>query len=91
MELKVFGDSKVIVDWENEKYDFQAINLSNWMKKTRLLISQFDSITSNHIYRIFNKDADALSKEVIGDFSGFILFSKWVDESLIDSGIYSVF
>ena len=49
--------------------------------------AQFGSISFWH----FTLEVDLLSKLAIGDISGFVLFSKFLDGSLIDSDSYYVF
>ena len=69
----------------------QSLHFYNWMRKIRALIQPFQGISFRHIYRIFNEEADSLSKESIGEMDGIIQFSKFVDVALVDAGQYSCF
>jgi ribonuclease HI len=62
-KLKVFGDSKDIIDWINNICILKANHLEGWKYRTKELSSQFQEINYNHIFRDFNKEADLLSKQ----------------------------
>jgi ribonuclease HI len=73
--LHVIGDSKVIIDWINNKSSLQSIHVEGWKQKTQQLALSFSDITFRHLPRSFNSEADALSKralkQVIGRLSIF--------------------
>ena len=54
LELRVVGDSKDVIDWENGKNSMRSLNLSHWMKRVQMVIQHFASISFSHIYRNFN-------------------------------------
>ena len=37
-EIRVFGDSKVIIDWEKNAYEINILHLPAWLKRTHSLI-----------------------------------------------------
>ena len=58
------------------------ISLSNWCWRTKKLISSFDHIDINHIYREINHEVDTLSKEAsIGD-EGFLYWEEYIENKL---------
>jgi len=60
-KLMVAGDSKVTIDWINDKSNLNLIYLSNWKVKIRRLRTGFETINFMHIHRQFNKVVDNLS------------------------------
>ena len=65
LELKVFGDSKTIIDWINEVVVLIVLELNYWCTRTKLLCFSFESFKCQHIYREHNKIVDGLSKEAL--------------------------
>jgi ribonuclease HI len=47
--IHVIGDSKVIIDWLDQKGKLQAINVEDWKKRTKDLIQFFNGISFHHI------------------------------------------
>jgi ribonuclease HI len=78
-EIQVLGDSKVVIDWLNEKGRLQASAIECWKLRIKELIKNFQEISFAHIFREFNKEADFLSKQAIQEPEGRITFFKWVD------------
>jgi ribonuclease HI len=60
-KIQILGDSKVIIDWINQKGNLQAVNIEGWKLKTKDLVSKFEDISFQHIFREHNKEADQLS------------------------------
>lgn len=58
MEIKVYVDSKVIIDWINEK----TISLNSWFDKIKELVYTFSRISFEHIYRDHNVQADFIKE-----------------------------
>jgi len=69
-KLKVFGDSKVIIDWLNNGCTLNANHLEGWKYKTKEISSHFQEINFIHIFRYFNKKAYLLSKQGLLGFRG---------------------
>ena len=76
--LNIFGDSAVIINWENFHASLDPLDLSHWCMDTRRLICCFPHLSFSHTYREHNQLADKLSKSALsltpgcGDFSEFL-------------------
>jgi hypothetical protein len=57
-QLQVLGDSKTVIDWLNFKSNLQVSSLVGWMDKIQDLITFFNTIRFDHIYREENEEAD---------------------------------
>jgi ribonuclease HI len=62
--LQVFGDSLIIINWENGVHRCHISRLVPILEDVIRIKSLFDSISFTHIYRERNQLADELSKEV---------------------------
>ena len=62
MQLQVFGDSKMVVDWVNMKIQINAPHLQQLMKAIERLLEFFIGFRIAHIYRELNMEVDDLSK-----------------------------
>jgi ribonuclease HI len=47
--LQVMGDSKVIIDWLNQKANLHAIDIEGWKRRTKAMITNFQEISFHHI------------------------------------------
>jgi ribonuclease HI len=83
--LQVFGDSRVIIDWINQKSKLHSIQIEGWKDKTLNLSKLFRDINFRHFSRIHNKEADVLSKRALGEKAGRL--SVFHCENGIDSPI----
>ena len=70
--IQIYGDSKVLIDWDSNDNNVNILPLLTWMKNTMLLISNFKDIYFSHVYRKQNQLADPLSKKVLQVEEGFI-------------------
>ena len=61
--IKVNGDSKVVIDWINEKNRLQVVSLNSWFEKIKELVLTFLKISFLHIYREHDMVVDSLSKK----------------------------
>jgi len=77
-KIQVLGDSKVIIDWLNQKSNLQTIDIEGWKHKTKDLITFFQGISFHHIYMDFNKEANLLSKQALLESEGILSFYQWV-------------
>jgi ribonuclease HI len=77
--LQVLGDSKIVVDWLNHKCNHFVSSLLGWMEKIRILVTLFNDIKFNDIYREENVEEDTLSKKSLQVLEGRIHFNKWQD------------
>jgi ribonuclease HI len=79
--LHVMGDSKVIIDWLNSKWNLQAINIEGWKTRIREQMAAFQGINFHHIYRESNKEVDFLSKRALSSPKGRLTYFTWDEES----------
>jgi len=63
LNLNIYGDSKIVIDWFNNNAACHTHTLSCIMDEINLLKAQFTDISCYHIYREHNSSADQLSKE----------------------------
>jgi ribonuclease HI len=73
--LQVFGDSLIIINWENGVHRCHISRLVPILEDVMHIKSFFDSISFTHIYRERNQLADRLSKEVAQ-----LAFGQWYIE-----------
>lgn len=73
------GDSRIIIDWLNNKGKLQVLALDYWKEKIRDLIKKFEEISFEHIFRESNAEADHLSKTTLQHQEGLMSYNKWVD------------
>jgi ribonuclease HI len=76
-ELLLLGDSKLIIDWLNGRADFHVAELASWKERTWEATKQIQHLTSSHIYREENLEADRLSKKALYMPPGHISFTRW--------------
>jgi ribonuclease HI len=75
--IRVMGDSRVIIDWLSSKGRLQVSALEGWKNRILILIKKFQNISFHHVYRHFNTEADSLSKQALGEPEGQISFVRW--------------
>jgi len=69
-KLQAMGDSKVIIDWLNDRGQLQTSSIEGWKIRTKDLLKNFQAISFHHIYREFNKEADKISKQALLEHEG---------------------
>jgi ribonuclease HI len=77
--LQVYGDSKIVIDWLNNRGKLQVISLVRWKDRIKELTKSFNTISFSHIYREQNKEADFLSKKAIQMQEGKISYNQWIE------------
>ena len=60
--LHIYGDSKMVVDWVNNKIQIKAPHLQQLHRAIRRLLDSFSSLCITNVYKGLNTDADQLSK-----------------------------
>jgi len=85
------GDSKIIIDWFNGDSALNAMHLQHWKEKVWDIRSRFSSIQFFHIHRIYNSEADRLSKLGLTSDLGKLFVQEFVDEVLISSTTFALF
>jgi ribonuclease HI len=81
--LIVLGDSRVVIDWINQKSNLRSVHIEGWKLKTQALSKHFTDIRFHHFSRSFNNEADALSKKALNAEAGRL--SIFHSDSGIDS------
>ena len=69
-QLQILGDSRVIIEWINHKCNLSTVNIEGWKQKTLELAKNFKDLSVHHIYRVHNKEVDALSKRALTEIEG---------------------
>ena len=55
------------------------------------LNESFMHLSFSHIYREYNKEVDALSKEVVGNIDGRLHFEEYIEDVIINKGVLKLF
>jgi ribonuclease HI len=76
-KIHILGDSKVIIDWINQKSQLNAVNIEGWKIKTLELARNMKNSSYKHIYREHNKEADLLSKRALKELKGRLSVFHW--------------
>jgi ribonuclease HI len=79
ISLQVLGDSKLILDWVNDKNSMENSVLQPLTEKLREVKNQFNSVSFHHMYRELNEFADQLSKEALTLHEGLVITSEWIE------------
>jgi ribonuclease HI len=75
--IQVLGDSKVVIEWLDQKGKLQAINIEGWKSRIKDMIPTFKGIYFQHIFREANGEADQLSKQALTASKGRISYFTW--------------
>jgi len=78
-DFHVIGDSKIVIDWLNDKGSLQEISIDCWKDGIKELFKFFSSITFAHAYKEENLEANILSKKALTAHPRAIAYNKWVD------------
>ena len=81
----------MVINWEKAKASVKSLDLSHWLDRILLKKKEFSWISFDHVYREFNKDADDLSKMVLGDMDGLIHYSFVLEGVVIEAGSLDFF
>jgi ribonuclease HI len=79
-DIQIIGDSKIVIDWLNNKGKLQVSSLLGWMDRVRELHTTFRHISYKHTLREHNKEVDALSKTALQKQVGLFTYNHWLDE-----------
>jgi hypothetical protein len=63
--LQVFGESKLLMDWENGKSNISNLDLGPIFHRIMEKKIFFGDVSFDHVYRDFNPKVDQLSKEAL--------------------------
>ena len=78
-EIHIYGDSKVVIDWANEKSTIRAPPLQHLLAEIQTLKLNFRRISFGHVYRELNMEADALSKQALAYQPGLMETEEVLD------------
>jgi len=67
-ELKVYGDSQLVIKQMRGEYKVKSENLYPLYTEAKVLEANFDVIIYEHIYRKYNARADQLANEALDDY-----------------------
>jgi ribonuclease HI len=84
--LQVFGDSMLIINWENGVQRCHISRLVPIYEEVLRIINVFDSISFTHLYREQNQLADRLSKE-----ASQLEYGRWYIEEQSAVGIHGFY
>ena len=84
--LSIYGDTFVIINWENDNVTLFVLDLDGWCEKIKSLKSSFLSLEFQHVYREHNQIADFLSKEALILAIGKLSHSEFFDGYMIGGG-----
>ena len=59
--IKCFGDSEVIIDWDKNIHGIKILLLSSWNNQPRMMINHFENISFSQVLREHNVLYDLLS------------------------------
>ena len=77
--LHVYGDSSVIINWENDKEKISALNLDAQCHNIASLKAHFLSIEFQHVYRENNEKEYKLYKEVLSMATILLSFTEYCE------------
>ena len=75
----VYGDSSVIINWENEKEALSSLDLDAWCLNIVELKAYFLTLDFQHVYGEHNERADILSKEVLSMATDLLSFTEYYE------------
>ena len=81
----VWGDSQVVINWENTNAVLNVLDMVHWCERDVALKSSFLSLNFSQIYREHNSSADALSKEALFLHMGILSYFEILDGEMIRS------
>ena len=89
--LHIFGDSLVIINWENNKASLSSLELGHWCESIRHMIDSFPLLDIRHVYREYNMRVDSLSKDVMSLAQGHFSFIETYKKIIIGGGDLQLF
>jgi ribonuclease HI len=79
LRLQILRDSKVIIDWLNDRARLQSSSKEGWKDRIKDFIKSFQDISFEHFYKEFNIEANNLSKMVLQEPIAMITYSQWTN------------
>ena len=75
-DLLLLGDSKIVIEWLNQKGTIQVVALERWKERIKNTLIYFRNITFAHIFKEKNQKADILSKVTLTNIRGSIAYNQ---------------
>lgn len=91
IDIKLFGDSKLIIDWITGKAIVKNSMLLQWGERTLECKRSFERIVFLHIYRELNLTADMLSKKSLHGTPGLVYFEEIIDNVVVSDSSLKLF
>ena len=89
--LHVYGDSYVIINWENDKKTLFALDLDCQCDNAMELKAFFLTLDFHHVFREQNKRANKISKEAHPMDSSLLSFIEYYEDVIIGEGKLQLF
>ena len=89
--INIFGNSQVILNWAKDIGSIHVLNIAIWCKRTKHLLSCFNSLEINHTYRKNDGVADQLSKGDLLSEEGILLWEEYIENHLECSDSWNIF
>jgi hypothetical protein len=83
-KMMVVGDSKVTIDWINDRSKLNLLYLNIWKNKIRRLNDSFDGIKLMHVHKKYNSEADSLSKKSLDYPTRWIFFEESIKGDVVN-------
>lgn len=90
-DIRIFGDSRVVIDQLAGKADLHSINLLHWCSQIKNILHFFTHTSFCHVYREHNRDADILSKKGIGGTPGVMFYEELMGLNVISAGSITLY
>jgi len=81
----------VVIVWLENKGSLQVSTIEGWKARIRDMVKCFEFICFDHIPREFNVEADFLSKQVLGEPEGGILYYPWNNNRAGEKNLISIY
>ena len=89
--LKVFGDSKFLMDWCNKKLHITNIQLQSILQHIKEERIGYEHLTFDHLYRELNQKVNGLSKEAIFLKDGVLVTQEFRREEELEPITFTIY
>jgi ribonuclease HI len=79
--IHIMGHSKIIIDWILGKGQLQVLSLDCWKDSITELITTFQNISFDHVYKVENQAPDSLSKLAPTREPGKLTYFQCIEEN----------